>query len=74
MWMMIGLWLGFAPLTSMARIDIRVTQSGSQVDMALMGSVNTNAAKNFRGFKAAFDPLTKSVWVGAGYSWVSIDG
>jgi hypothetical protein len=35
MWVMIGLWLGFAPITSMARIDIRVTQSGSQVDMRL---------------------------------------
>lgn len=42
-WWMVGLCLGLAPLTSMARIDIRVTQSGSQVNMTLTGSAKTGS-------------------------------
>lgn len=43
LWVMIGLWLGLVPLTSMARIDIKVTQSGSQVKMTLTGSAKTGS-------------------------------
>jgi hypothetical protein len=68
MWVMIGLWLGFAPLTSMARMDIRVTQSGSQVKMTLTGSVNTTNVKfdGIGGLKANYSADAKRVLVGSG--------
>ena len=67
MWVMIGLWLGIAPITSMARIDIRVTQSGSQVDMRLSGSAKTSAFPTFkRSEKSAYVEPTSALLVGGG--------
>jgi hypothetical protein len=72
MWVMIGLWLGIAPITSMARIDIRVTQSGSQVNMTLTGSAKTGGLlikpKTDWG-PANLDPA-RGLIVGAGKSGV----
>jgi hypothetical protein len=53
-WVMVGLWLGLVPLTSMARIDIRVTQSGSQVNMTLTGSAKTGSL-SFKPFVYGYE-------------------
>jgi hypothetical protein len=70
MWVMIGLWLGFAPLTSMARVDIRVTESGTQVNMTLTGSANTGSLliKTKTNWGPALVNPAEGLIVGAGKS------